>query len=111
MDPVSILVTLVQWAEGVPAIGKYVALVLGAIGGLAAVVSALVMAWHGVVSLASALAALPGLSGLSGLAASLQADSAVVDADSNQLLSWIERFSVVPVPQAPQATPVVVPKT
>lgn len=101
MDPISIVISLVQMVAGIPAIGKYLAFALGALVGLSAVVTALVGVWHAAVAAITALAAFPGLGGLSSLSASMQADSAVVDADSNQLLSWIERFSAIPIPQSP----------
>jgi hypothetical protein len=102
MDPVSLIVSVVQMISSVPVVGKFLAPVLGVLVGASAVVTALVGVWHAVVSAITALAALPGLSGMAGLAKSLQADSAVIDADSNQLLSWIERFSAIPVPQVAQ---------
>jgi hypothetical protein len=106
MDPISIVTSVLQMAAGVPAIGKVLAVVLGALVGVSAVVTALVAIWHAAVALVTAVATIPGLSGLAALAKSMQADSAVVDADSNQLLSWVERLSAIPVPQtAPPVTP------
>jgi hypothetical protein len=100
MDPISLIMSLVSMVSSIPAVGKILAVVLGALVGLSAVVTALVGVWHAVVAMVTALASLPGLDGLKTLAASLQADSAVVDADSNQLLSWIERLSALPIPQS-----------
>lgn len=104
MDPVSVIASVLGLVSSIPAVGHILSVVLGVVVGLSAVVTALVAIWHGVVSAITALSALPGLSGLQAVAKKLQADSAVVDADSSQLLSWIERLSAIPVPQT-QTTP------
>lgn len=110
MDSViSSIASVLQMVSGIPAVGKYIAVALGVLVGLSALVTALVGFWHGLVSVISALAAFPGLQGLQSLAGSLKADSAIVDADSNQLLSWIERLSAIPVPQAAAAPSPAVP--
>lgn len=98
MDAVSVIVGLLNMVAAIPVIGKVLAVVLSALVGVSALVTAVVGIWHGVVAAIQAMASIPGLSGLSGVANSLKAANAVVEADSSQLLSWIQQLSAISIP-------------
>jgi hypothetical protein len=103
MSAVSMIVALLNMVASIPVVGKVLVVVLSALVGVSALITALVGVWHGVVAAVSALASIPGLSGLSGVAKALQADAVVVDADTSQLLSWIQQLSAISIPVAPKA--------
>lgn len=85
-------------------VGKYVAIALGMITGLSAVITALVGMWHAVVALIKAGSTVPWVgSSLASLATTLQADSDSIDAKANQVLAFIAQLSMIPLPQKPAA--------
>lgn len=98
MDAISVIVGLLNMVAGIPVIGKVLAVVLSALVGVSALVTAVVGIWHGVVAAMQALASIPGLQGLNGVANSLKAKDAAVNKEASQLLFWIQQLSSISIP-------------
>ena len=105
MDVTQIIVTLVSFLASIPVVGKILAVVIPALAGVSAVVTALVMVWHAFVALLQALAMIPGLQGLQGFATSMKNDEdKVTGFAQGTLMPLLNRLSAIPVPAvAPKA--------
>lgn len=97
MDILGLLTGAVGALAGVPIVGKYLAIVVAAGIGLHAVVTGLVVAWHGLVKVLAVV--------WPAEAEKLKASEATVDEGSNKILAFIDRISSLPVPQAPAQKP------
>jgi hypothetical protein len=102
---VALIGTILGWISQYGVAGQIIAAILGSLSVVSTVVTALVGIWHGVVALILALSAAPYIGPkLASLAAALQADSAKVDADANQVLAFLAQFSSIPLPTKPVAS-------
>ena len=112
MQILQLILSLISSFASVPVVGKILAEVVGAEGGLILVVNALTALWAAVVAVLQGLAKIPGLSGLASLASALSADYTAVNSwEQGILLPILQQISAVSIPVAPASVPTALKKS